>query len=134
MRRLTCLTMLLMTAWAGQACAWSLSAWEFNGQALLKMMQRAEAGNGSSQDAYEAGYYEGFIRGFSHSLRTQEQAAYCPPSNVTTRQLSGAVRSYVQRVEREHHSHPDRLKVEWNQPAVMLVSVALKEAFPCTGR
>ncbi|MBS4098712.1 MAG: hypothetical protein KGZ83_17965 [Sulfuricella sp.] len=95
-------------------CADSLS-----GKELLRMMQTSDTHPAVGGD-YQPTVYDGYVLGVSDGLMGTSLYYYCPPVNVTRKQLRGVVTAYLK-------SHPNDLHV----PGGALVTAALIEAYPC---
>ncbi len=96
-----------------------LCADPLSGKELLRMMQNAES-HSATPGEYQPTAYDGYVLGVSDGLMGTSLYYYCPPTNVTRRQLRGVVTSYLK-------SHPNDTHV----PGGALVTAALIESFPC---
>ena len=77
-----------------------------------------------SKDLAEWGFCSGFIWGAAdgHQLTSDESASFCSPEDEPSDQMGLVVVKYLR-------EHPEKL----NELAVILVAVALIEAWPCDG-
>jgi hypothetical protein len=67
----------------------------------------------------DAARYQWFVMGVHDALSGE---IFCAPEQVTLAQVAAVVAKYL-------NAHPE----EWNEPAFVLVTRALKQAFPCRG-
>ena len=77
-----------------------------------------------SQDLAEWGFCSGFIWGVAdgHQLTSDESTSFCSPEGATSDQMGRVVVKYLR-------DHPEKL----HEHAVLLVAIALIEAWPCIG-
>lgn len=77
-----------------------------------------------SKNLAEWGFCSGFIWGAAdgHQLTSDESASFCSPEGATSDQMGRVVVKYLR-------EHPEKL----HEYAVLLVAVALIEAWPCAG-
>lgn len=89
-----------------------------SGKELFRMMQNSESAPAGGE--YQPTAYDGFVLGVSDGLMGTSLYYYCPPTNVTRKQLRNVVTAYLK-------GHPNDTHV----PGGALVTAALIEAYPC---
>jgi len=77
-----------------------------------------EAGTGTKQDAYDAGYCQGLVTGVAASINSEDGADLVTP-NPSISQMMRVVQKYMD-------DHPEEL----SKPATYLIRVSLIKAFP----
>ena len=77
-----------------------------------------------SKNLAEWGFCSGFVWGAAdgHQLTSDESVSFCSPEDATSDQMGRVVVKYLR-------DHPEKL----HEYAVLLVAVALIEAWPCAG-
>jgi hypothetical protein len=98
------------------------SATFLSGNDLVKAMrqfEKAERKDKQTRDDFyvDAERYRSFVVGVSDAL---DETSFCLPEGSTVSQICAVVAKYLKAIPEE-----------WNQPAVILVTRALKKAFPC---
>lgn len=89
------------------------------GHELKRALDYSEAFEKTQQPAlgYLAGLYDGYVAGVAYATNGE---VWCPTPNVTNGQLKAVVGKYLK-------ENPGK----WNESALVLVFVALKQNFPC---
>jgi len=113
-RRWLCIMVALCASWAVVAPA---SAQFYDGNKLVEHLREFERGERSDPNSnyYAGGIYVGYVLGVFDTINS----SLCRSGNVSVR-LPLVVAKYL-------NEHPE----QWSQPASVLVTRALRGAFPC---
>jgi len=89
------------------------------GHELKQALDSSEIFDKTHQPAlgYLAGVFDGYVLGVAYATNGN---VWCPPPNTTNGQLKAVVAKYLK-------ANP----ATWNESALVLVFIALKQNFPC---
>lgn len=81
---------------------------------------RVDEGRADGKDVYRDGFALGFVSGATNAL-TYASPFVCVPPHATVAQSVAIVKQYLT-------AHPE----QWSEDAIVLVTAALSQAFPCS--